>query len=187
MNILNLQGLLIIVLTAAISKLRPPRCENGSNLCSYPSEVQLAVLYIGLALASLGMAGTRFTIGPLGAYQLDKPKHQATFFNWYIFAMYLSTCISSTVIVYVENSVSWALGFGICLAANVFGIVIFLAGSNFYRHLKPQGSPFVRLACVVVASFRKKKMILSPKSEDYCQGIDAADNKLTVFPSNFFK
>ncbi|XP_027070425.1 protein NRT1/ PTR FAMILY 2.7 [Coffea arabica] len=186
-SLISSLGLLIIVLTAAISKLRPPHCENGSNLCKYPSEVQLAVLYIGLALGSIGMAGTRFTIGSMGANQFDKPKHQGIFFNWYIFTMYMATGISSTLIVYIENSVSWTLGFGICVAANIFALAIFLAGSGFYHHLKPQGSPFVRLARVIVASFRKRKMVLSLKSEDYFQGPDTADYKVTTFPSKFFK
>lgn len=133
------------------------------------------------------MAGTRFTIGPMGANQFDKPKHQGIFFNWYIFAMYMATGISSTLIVYVENSVSWSLGFGICLVANILALAIFLAGSGFYHHLKPQGSPFVRLARVIVASFRKRKMVLSLKTEDYFQGPDTAGYKMATFPSKFFK
>ncbi|KAL3538479.1 hypothetical protein ACH5RR_001845 [Cinchona calisaya] len=185
-SLISSLGLFIIVLTAAISKLRPPHCENGSNLCRYPSQLQLAVLYVGLALASIGMAGGRFTIGSMGANQFDKPKHQGIFFNWYTFTMYISVGISSTLIVYIENSVSWALGFGVCLAANVFGLAIFLAGSGFYHHLKPQGSPFVRVARVIVASFRKRKMMLSLRSEDYCPGSDSADKKVTAFPSKFF-
>ncbi|KAL3530624.1 hypothetical protein ACH5RR_009946 [Cinchona calisaya] len=186
-SLISSLGMLLLVLTAAIRKLRPPQCENGSNLCKYPSEVQFAVLYISLALASIGMAGTRFTIGPMGANQFDKPKHQRTFFDWYIFAMYIATGISSTVIVYIEDSVSWALGFGICLAANILGLAIFLAGSGFYRHLKPQGSPFVGLARVIVAAFRKRTMRFSLKSEDYCQGPDVADYKEALFPTKFFR
>ncbi|CAI9105172.1 OLC1v1004034C1 [Oldenlandia corymbosa var. corymbosa] len=188
-SLISSLGLLLIVLTAAFNKLRPPHCETGSNLCSDPSHVQLAVLYIGLALAALGMAGTRFTVGPMGAYQLDKPKHQTIFFNWYIFAMYISTAISSTVILYVEESVSWAWGFGICLAANIFGLAIFLAGSGLYRRLKPEGSPFVVLARVIVAAIKKRHMKLSLKPEDYCQGPDAADSKedKDIIPSKFFR
>ncbi|XP_027086840.1 protein NRT1/ PTR FAMILY 2.7-like [Coffea arabica] len=183
-SLISSLGMLIIVMTAALNKLRPPQCENGSSLCISPSGVQLAVLYIGLALASLGMAGSRFTIGPMGANQFDKPKHQEIFFNWYIFAMYTATAISLTVIVYIENSVSWAWGFGISVAANIVGLALFLVGRGFYRQLKPQGSPFTGLARVVIAATRKRNLLLSQNTEDYCQ-----DPETTTFvmPTKFFK
>lgn len=176
--------MLLISLTAAFSKLKPPPCENGSTLCRGPSEVQLAVLYISLALASLGMAGTRFTIGPMGAYQFDKSKHQGIFFNWYIFVMYISTAVCSTAIVYIQDNVSWAWGFGICFAGNILGLVLFLAGRGFYRQLKPRGSPFASLGRVIVGAFRKKNMLLSQKNEDYCQD---PNNKAVATPTEFFR
>lgn len=176
--------MVILVMTAAFNNLRPPHCENGSSLCKSPSEVQLAVLYISLALASLGMAGTRFTVGPMGANQFDKSKHQGIFFNWYIFAMYISTVISLTVIVYIEDSVSWAWGFGISVAANILGLLLFLAGSGFYHRLKPQGSPFAALARVIVAATRKRNILLSQKTEDYYQD---PKNKTFVIPTKFLR
>ncbi|KAL3530626.1 hypothetical protein ACH5RR_009948 [Cinchona calisaya] len=183
-SLISSLGMLLLSLTAVFSKLRPPHCENGSNLCRRPSEAQLAVLYVSLALASLGMAGARFTIGPLGAYQFDKPKHQGIFFNWFIFVMYISTAVCSTLIVYVQDNVSWAWGFGICFAMNIIGLVLFLAGSGFYRHLKPQGSPFASLGRVIVAAIKKRNMLLSLKSEDYCQDLQ---NNAFATPTKFFR
>jgi solute carrier family 15 (peptide/histidine transporter), member 3/4 len=174
---------LLLVLTAAIKNLRPPKCENGSNLCQNPSQLQLAVLYMGLGLASIGLAGTRYTIAPMGANQFDKPKHQGIFFNWYIATMYSATVISATAIVYVQDNVSWTLGFGISFAANVLGLAIFLAGSRIYRHLKPEGSPFVSLARVVVAAARKRKLLLSPNIEDYYQGPPDGEKKVVALPT----
>ena len=176
--------MLILVMTAAVKKLRPPQCENGVGLCIKPSESQLGVLYIGLALASLGLAGTRFTVGTIGADQFDKPKHRGIFFNWYIFVMYICTVISATVIVYIQDSVSWAWGFGICVVANTLGLALFVAGTGFYRRFKPQGSPFTGLARVVIAATRKRNLLLSQNTEDYCQ-----DPETTTFvmPTKFFK
>ncbi|KAH0777345.1 hypothetical protein KY290_008756 [Solanum tuberosum] len=103
-SLISALGILLLLFTSAIDVLRPPPCDDGSSLCTSPSTHQYAVLYVALALASLGVAGTRFTIAPMGANQFDKPKHQAIFFNWYIFAFYTSFAVSTTVIVYVEDN-----------------------------------------------------------------------------------
>lgn len=178
-----MQGTLLLVLTAAISHLRPPSCENGSNACRYPSHLQFAVLYLGLALASLGNAGTRFTIAPMGADQFNNPKSQGIFFNWYIFTMYTATVVSSTAIVYVEDNVDWAWGFGLCAVANVIGLAVFLSGSRFYRLVKPKGSPFRSLAHVVVGAISKRRMILSDQTEDYYHDL----NVHAKCPTRFFR
>lgn len=166
-SLISLLGVVLLVLTAAISHLRPPSCEKGSNSCAYPSSYQSAVLYLALALGSLGAAGTRFTLASMGADQLDTTKHRGIFFNWYLFTMYMANFVSATVLVYVEENVSWAWGLSIFAMANVVGLVVFLCGSRFYRVATPMSSPFKHLACVVVAATKKRKMNLSPDSEDY--------------------
>ncbi|KAJ0020345.1 hypothetical protein Pint_32249 [Pistacia integerrima] len=123
---LSLLGITILALTASLDSLRPQPCEMGSSLCKKPTNLQLAVLNSGIALATLGMGGTRFTSATMGANQFDKPQHRVTFFNWYFLAMYVSSVISATAIVYMEDNISWKLGFGICVAANLVGLVIFL-------------------------------------------------------------
>ena len=147
--------------------LRPEECGLASTLCKNPSKLQFAVLYSGIALAVIGQGGTRFTLATMGADQFHKPGNQAVFFDWYFFSFYVSAVISNTVIVYVEDNVSWKLGFAITIAFNLIGLVIFLLGSRFYRRVKPQGSPFVDLARVFVAALRKRKVLMSLDNEDY--------------------
>ncbi|CAI9089912.1 OLC1v1024564C1 [Oldenlandia corymbosa var. corymbosa] len=165
--------LLLLILTAALSKLRPPPCESGSSdPCKTPTLIQHTALYLGLGLVSVGLAGTRFTVGSIGAYQFDKSKQQGVFFNWFTFVIYISYVMSSTAIVYVESYVSWAWGFGICFATNTLALMLFLAGTSFYRQMKPHGSPFASLARVVVAAVRKSGVTHSHNPDDYCQGHD---------------
>ncbi|MCD7465979.1 hypothetical protein HAX54_002278 [Datura stramonium] len=127
----------------------------------------------------------------MGAYQFDKPKHQAMFFNWYIFIFYLCWALSTTFIVYVEDNIGWLWGFGISVASNILGLTIFLAGKQFYRHIKEQGdSPFVNLARVVVAAIQnwREGVPLSEKTQHYYH--DASDKTtLTTspIPTKFFK
>ncbi|KAG9151214.1 hypothetical protein Leryth_002771 [Lithospermum erythrorhizon] len=186
-SLISLLGIVVLVLTAAIKTLRPLGCSTASsNMCQDPSDIQRAILYSGLALASLGIGGTRFTIGPMGANQFDEPKHQTIFFNWYIFTLYTCVVISSTAIVYVEDNVSWTLGFSLCVVANILGLAIFLAGNRFYRHLKPEGTPFMGLVRVSVAAVRKRKVSLLLKDHDeqekYCHELN---DKAKVPPTKF--
>ncbi|KAL5764155.1 hypothetical protein ACOSQ2_016749 [Xanthoceras sorbifolium] len=166
---ISLLGIIFLGLTASLDSLRPPGRQIRSSLCKSPSKVQFVVLYAGLAMGCVGLGGTRFTVATMGANQFDRPKDQGTFFNWYFFALYISSVISSTAIVYIQDSNSWRLGFGLCIAANLLGLVIFLLGNRYYLHDKPKGSPFVDLARVIVAALRKRKLVLSSRIEDYYQ------------------
>ncbi|KAJ7947755.1 protein NRT1/ PTR FAMILY 2.7-like [Quillaja saponaria] len=169
---ISLMGTVLFTLTAAVDTLRPKPCTEELNMCKPPSKFQYLVLYIGIALIAIGIGGTRFTISTMGANQFDKPENQGIFFNWYFFTLYTASVVSITGIVYIQDSVSWALGFGLCGVASLTGLTIFLSGYRFYRHDKPQGSPFVDLARVLIASIRKWKLQLSSRTEDYYGGHD---------------
>ncbi|XWS52731.1 hypothetical protein CRYUN_Cryun11dG0095600 [Craigia yunnanensis] len=164
---ISLLGTGFLALTATLNSLRPQPCNDGSSFCKAPSKVQFLVLYAGIALASIGQGGTRFTLATMGANQFHKPQQQGIFFNWYFFTQYTASVVSSTAVVYIEDNLSWGLGFGICVAANFIGLAIFLLGNRFYLHDKPQGSPFMNIARVMVAAFKKRNFPLSSMGEDY--------------------
>ncbi|KAK6935982.1 Proton-dependent oligopeptide transporter family [Dillenia turbinata] len=190
-SFISLLGTLLITLTAALKSLRPPPCANGSASCTGPSKIQYAVLFMGIVLAVTGVGGTRFTIATMGADQFDEPRDQEIFFNWYFFTLYVTEILSATALVYVEDNVSWVLGFGLCALVNLIGLAIFLSGTRFYRHVKPQGSPFTGLARVLVATVRKWKVpISSMKEEYYYQGLDEAskaEDAVEIAPSKSFR
>ncbi|GMI92084.1 nitrate excretion transporter1, NRT1/ PTR family 2.7 [Hibiscus trionum] len=175
-SLFSLLGIIVLTLTATLSYLRP-HCGTGSSLCHGPSKLHLAVLYLGITLASIGLGVVRFTLATLGANQFDNPTDQGSFFNWFFFTFYVACVISSIGIVYVEDSISWGVGFGICAAFNFLGLLIFLLGNRFYRHDKPQGSPYTSLARVVVAAIRKRKVMVSSESKDYYGEINDGDDK----------
>ncbi|GLT43230.1 hypothetical protein SLA2020_171970 [Shorea laevis] len=132
----SLLGVVLLTLTASISSLRPPPCETGSSVCQAPSRVQFSVLYAAIALASTGHGAMRFTLATMGANQFNT-QYQGGFFNWF-FILYGACVVSTIGIVYFEHSISWGLGFGLCSAASFVGLAIFLLGTPFYRHDKPQ-------------------------------------------------
>ncbi|XP_057775937.1 protein NRT1/ PTR FAMILY 2.7-like [Salvia miltiorrhiza] len=164
-------GFLLLLLTTTVETLTPPTCKTASNPCIPPSKSQYAVLYSALALVSIGVGGARFTLATMGANQFTELGHQSTYFNWYFFSLYGASFVSATGIVYVEDNVSWGLGFGICTAASVVGLAVFLLGSRYYRRDEPRGSPFTGLIRVVVASLRKRKAATSSSAAaDYYYG-----------------
>ena len=180
-----MQGIILITLTVILDPLRPQSCNNGSSLCKPPSNVQYAVLYAGLAMASFGLGGTRFTIATMGANQFDKPKDREIFFNWYFFTFYFASAVSNTAIVYIEDNVSWRVGFGICAITNFIGLAFLLLGNRFYLHDKPQGSPFTSIVRVIVATIQKWKIKLSSNIEDYYYKHDGITETATIPKMSF--
>ncbi|OWM84154.1 hypothetical protein CDL15_Pgr028146 [Punica granatum] len=122
-------------------------------------------------MAALGSAGTRFTSLTIGANQFDKPEDRSRFFNWCFVAQYVASVIGATVMVYIQDNVSWGLGFGLCAGANAIGLLIFLLGKRLYRPEDgPRGSPYGDLARVVVAAVKKRNIRLTLNNEDYYYG-----------------
>nr|GMD61373.1 protein NRT1/ PTR FAMILY 2.7-like [Ipomoea batatas] len=131
--------------------------------------------------------GGRAVIATMGANQFpDNPKNQTIFFNWFFFTMYVAVLMASTVVVYVEDNVSWECGFYVCAGANVVGLVAFLVGAPFYRRPKPEGSPCTGLARVVVAAITKRKLQISPSENNFYYGKDILAKFTTPPPSTSF-
>ncbi|KAJ9188912.1 hypothetical protein P3X46_000264 [Hevea brasiliensis] len=150
-------GEVLLTLTSVLHSLRPQPCENGSSFCTTRSDLQFA-------------DDRTFTMAAMGANQFNSVKDQEAFINWYVIISYGSTVTGATIVVYTEDNVSWALGFGLSAVANIVGLAVFFLGSHYYHQIKLQGSPFTNLARVIIAAIRKRKVPLSSKIEDYYCG-----------------
>ncbi|CAG7870014.1 unnamed protein product [Brassica rapa] len=185
---LSLLGISLLTLIAFSDYLRPRPCEPGSILCQSPSDLQLGILYVVLALVTTGTAGTRVALASAGANQYEKPKDQGTFFNCYFLMVNTGAIISATAIVYTQDNASWKLGFGLCAAANLISFVLFISGKRLYKHNKPMGSPFTSLVRVIVAATVKRKAVISSKDEDYYHhGLGQKNKNSAVVPSQSFR
>ncbi|XP_022143759.1 protein NRT1/ PTR FAMILY 5.2-like [Momordica charantia] len=148
------------VLTVAVSvpSLKPPPClEANKENCKQASKLQLGVFFGALYALAVASGGTKPNISTMGADQFDEfdPKEKAqklSFFNWWLFSVFFGILFASTVLVYIQDNVGWALGYGIPTSGLAVAILIFLAGTPFYRHKLPSGSPFSRMAKVIVAA-----------------------------------
>lgn len=64
-------------------------------------------------------------------------KEKDSFFNWFYFAINLGSFLAVTTLVYIQESVSWTIGFAIPAAAMLLAVVTFVAGSSRYVHVEP--------------------------------------------------
>ncbi|KAL4364203.1 hypothetical protein GQ457_04G016560 [Hibiscus cannabinus] len=154
-------GMVLLTLTAAVSKLHPPACESGT--CQGPTPWQMTFLLSGLGLMVVGAGGIRPCNLAFGADQFDPETKSGksgitSFFNWYYFTFTFAMMVSLTVIVYVQSDVSWAWGLAIPAFMMFLSCVMFFLGTRIYVRIKPQGSPITSVIHVMVAAVRKRKL-----------------------------
>ncbi|KAK9901796.1 hypothetical protein M0R45_001958 [Rubus argutus] len=161
-SVASFLGMLVLTLTAAISKLHPPHC-GPSGPCSGPTSWQMAFLLSGLGFLVVGAGGIRPCNLAFGADQFNPNTESGkkginSFFNWYYFTFTFAMMVSLTIIVYVQTNVSWAWGLAIPAFLMFLSCVMFFMGSKIYVKVKPDGSPLTSAARVIVAAVKKRRM-----------------------------
>ncbi|CAA6673294.1 unnamed protein product [Spirodela intermedia] len=164
-SVIYLSGMCLLVLAVSLPALKPPVCSNIADPsgCEKASRLQLGIFFFALYLLAVGTGGTKPNISTIGADQFDEfdPKeksHKLSFFNWWMFSIFLGTLFANSVLVYIQDNVGWTVGYTLPTVGLAISIVIFLAGTPFYRHKIPAGSPFTRMTRVIVAAVRKSSV-----------------------------
>lgn len=163
-SIIYEMGLVSITISAIMPQLRPPPCPTQEN-CKEASNSQLWALYVCLLLTSIGTGGLRPCVVTFAADQLDMRKSKVesrkwNFYNLFYFCVTMATLTALTVVVYIQDNVNWGWGLGLLTIAMALSVVAFVVGSPFYRKVEPGGSPLIRLTQVIVASVRKRKVVV---------------------------
>ncbi|KAJ6756527.1 OLIGOPEPTIDE TRANSPORTER-RELATED [Salix purpurea] len=156
-------GLISITTTALLKSMHPPPCPSLVD-CKEASGIQLSTLYLSLLLLAVGLGGTRPCVMNYAADQVDMSKSSVesrtwNFFNWYYFSLGFARLTAVTVVVYVQDNVSWGWGLGIPTITMAAAFIVFLSGSPLYKKVKPGGSPLVRVIQVIFAAIRKRKAV----------------------------
>ncbi|KAK8617328.1 hypothetical protein V6N13_080245 [Hibiscus sabdariffa] len=173
-SVASFLGMLTITLTAWIPDLQPPRCQPEQQLighCISASKAQIGVLVMGLGLLSIGTGGIRPCSIPFGIDQFDPTTEEglkgiSSFFNWYYTTFTLVILLTLTLVVYIQDQVSWVLGLGIPTILMASSIVLFFIGTRIYVHVKPQGSIFSNIAQVFVAAYKKRHLKLPEEGQE---------------------
>lgn len=159
-SIIYVIGMTLLTLSASVSGIKPT-CQGKDNC--HATEPQVAVCFLALYLIALGTGGIKPCVSSYGADQFDdtdeaEKKHKSSFFNWFYFSINIGALIASSLLVWVQDNVSWGWGFGIPAVAMAIAVLSFFSGTRLYRNQKPGGSPLTRICQVLVASVRKYKV-----------------------------
>ncbi|KAJ7954674.1 Protein NRT1/ PTR FAMILY 5.2-like [Quillaja saponaria] len=172
-SVIYLTGMVVLTLVVSLPGLKPPRClDTDVENCKKASTLQLAVFYGALYTLAVGTGGTKPNISTIGADQFDEfdPKekaHKLSFFNWWMFSIFFGTLFANTILVYIQDNVGWTIGYALPTLGLAVSIIVFLAGTRFYRHKVPTGSPFTRMARVIVAALRKWKVPIPSDPKEF--------------------
>uniref|UniRef100_A0A0E0D1H7 Major facilitator superfamily (MFS) profile domain-containing protein n=1 Tax=Oryza meridionalis TaxID=40149 RepID=A0A0E0D1H7_9ORYZ len=153
-------GTALLAASTLVTHLRPPPGEQ-------PTPVQMAVLYACLYLIALGTGGLKSSVSGFGTDQFDdrdgrERAAMGLFFNRFFFFISLGTLLAVTVLVYVQDHVGRSWAYGICSAAMLAAIAVFLSGTRRYRYKRSSGSPIVHILQVLVAAARKRGVVKRP-------------------------
>ncbi|KAK0574461.1 hypothetical protein LWI29_024048 [Acer saccharum] len=173
-SIASILGMVVVTLTAWLPQLHPPKChvdQPPHGQCIPASTSQLTILLMGLGMLSVGSGGIRPCSIPFGVDQFDPTTEEGakginSYFNWYYTSFTVVMLITMTLVVYIQDSISWVIGFGIPTVLMACSLVLFLVGIKIYVHVKPEGSIFSGIAQVFVAVYKKRRFKLPDEGGD---------------------
>ena len=154
-SIIYFFGMVMLTLSSALPGLTPPPDK-------FPSTLQSAALYISLYIVALGTGGIKPNVSAFGADQFDESdpedrREKTSFFNWFYFSINLGSLLAVTVIVWIQENISWAVGFAVPAVCMALAVMVFVAGSGRYKHVPPSESPFSRVFKITWAAFRARR------------------------------
>ncbi|RWR81096.1 protein NRT1/ PTR FAMILY 5.10-like protein isoform X2 [Cinnamomum micranthum f. kanehirae] len=161
--LLYILGLGMLSLSATLRSLRPPDCNIKSlstPSCPSPTRFQAVFFFLSLYVAALALGGLKPCVQAFGADQFDPrdPKEsesKSSFFNWWYFGLCFSNVVSLCIVNYIQDNLSWGLGFGVPCILMTVAMVVFLLGSKTYRYcLMEEKNPFMSILEVFVAAAR---------------------------------
>lgn len=173
-SFLYILGLGLLTLSATLPALRPPACEThtfGASYCPSPAPYQVLFFFLSLYLVALAQGGHKPCVQAFGADQFD-PRHpeeaksKSSFFNWWYFGTCAGTLVSLWIVNYIQDNLSWGLGFGIpCIAMGV-ALLVFLLGTKIYRYCsKEENNPFMRIIQVFIVASHNRQKLFSNKDK----------------------
>ncbi|KQK06087.1 protein NRT1/ PTR FAMILY 5.10 [Brachypodium distachyon] len=139
-SVLYIAGLGMLALSSMFSSPESQQCKvstDGRRVCP-PSSLQTTFFYASLYLVAIAQSGHKPCVQAFGADQFDTAdpselSSRSSFFNWWYFGICASATVTVALMSYVQDNVSWGLGFGVPCLVMLLALVVFLLGTKTYR------------------------------------------------------
>ena len=170
----HLQGMMFVTFSAF---LPTAAVLGGSSVFGAQT-----VAFVGLYLVAIGSGGVRSSLLPFGAEQFDDDnatdrESKGSFFSWFYLCVDFGPIVSGLFIVWIQNNVSWGLGFGISTACIALAFGAFVLATPMYKRRMPTGTPLKRLSQVIVAACRKITLRVPADAGMLYEVSDKVDNQ----------
>ncbi|OAP19586.1 hypothetical protein AXX17_AT1G66270 [Arabidopsis thaliana] len=129
-----------------------------------PNQLQVILFFCSLYLIAIGQGGYKPCIKVFGADQFDgndikDAKDKSSYFNWLMFGSCVSILTFRLVSSYIQEDLSWSLGFGIPSVFMLLALFLFLLGTKTYRFStarEGKKNPFARISHVFMAALKNR-------------------------------
>uniref|UniRef100_A0A0D9W8X0 Major facilitator superfamily (MFS) profile domain-containing protein n=1 Tax=Leersia perrieri TaxID=77586 RepID=A0A0D9W8X0_9ORYZ len=185
-----LVGMAILTASATLPSLRPPPCATPptSTYCVPATLGQELVFFAGIYLIAVGIGGAKAVLIALAPEQIDDGdgekarERKASYFSWYYAVANVAMLTAGTVLVWVEDRVSWGFGFGLCASLVAVAVVGLAATASMYRVVPPLGSPLKGVAQVLIAFSRKAKLMTPDDATELYEEDDVKNKNSSMRP-----
>ena len=157
----------------------------------YPAAYALSIsrkegfLAVSLILIAMGTGGIKANVSPMGADQLEKEGKEMVqkFFDWFYWFIQVGGLFAYTVVVYVQQEVSFFYGYLITAVSMVLATILLLIGRNHYIVHPPKGSYLADTLRIIGGGLRTK--LCCQKSPGLTHWLDGAKiSKGGIFPED---
>ncbi|KAL3641838.1 hypothetical protein CASFOL_012653 [Castilleja foliolosa] len=135
-----ISSLLYILALALLTTCAFLESEGDSNIIPHhTNHLKVLFFYASLYLMAIGQGAYKPCIMAFGVDQFDDQdpnelKSRSSFFNWLYFGLCAGPLAALLALNYIQDNISWGIGFGIPCISMVIALAIFLLGTKTYRY-----------------------------------------------------
>ncbi|KAL9666814.1 hypothetical protein QQ045_001156 [Rhodiola kirilowii] len=166
-TLLYILGLGSLTVSAFTAYTDSSYCLDITGPSCSPMGIQKVLFFVSLYLVAIAQSGHKPCVQAFGADQFDEndPDEciaKSSFFNWWYFCLCGGTLMTVQFLNYIQDNLSWGLGFGIPCISMILALILFLSGTTTYRFMAKQNkeNPFVRIGRVFVAAAKNWRVKL---------------------------